>query len=317
MDYLGILRKAFNITWRHKYLWVLGFLVALASAGGNSSNINNTFNNNSGNSAGGNLGSFASQYLVVFIMIGVILFLVGVAIWILGIIAGAGLVAGVDDIEKERATSLRHAFGAGAHFFWRNLGLSILLGLVVFVLALVFLAPVIMGIVIVGIQSAHGSGVLAWLFCLIPALIIVFLLLVVIGTIMGILYFLALRFVVIHNMRIGESIRMAWHVVMRRKGETFMMFLTLLVTGILFSIVLAIPALILVTPSALMIVGGVSSHSIALIIFGIIGMLISILIISFIRGIYEVFHSTSWTLAFYQLYPAEATAGEPTPVQTV
>ena len=36
MDISSILSRSFNIVWRNKALWVLGFLVALGSGGGGS-----------------------------------------------------------------------------------------------------------------------------------------------------------------------------------------------------------------------------------------------------------------------------------------
>ena len=34
MDYAGVLKRAWEITWRWKVLWILGFLASLGSGGG-------------------------------------------------------------------------------------------------------------------------------------------------------------------------------------------------------------------------------------------------------------------------------------------
>ena len=34
MDYMGILKRAFHVTWNHKVLWLFGFLSALLGSGG-------------------------------------------------------------------------------------------------------------------------------------------------------------------------------------------------------------------------------------------------------------------------------------------
>ena len=44
MDYGEIITRAWNITWKNKFLWVLGFLAALTSIGSNSNSIQNSYN---------------------------------------------------------------------------------------------------------------------------------------------------------------------------------------------------------------------------------------------------------------------------------
>ena len=45
MDYGEIITRAWTITWNNKFLWILGFLVALTSAGSNGNSFQSTFDN--------------------------------------------------------------------------------------------------------------------------------------------------------------------------------------------------------------------------------------------------------------------------------
>lgn len=300
VDYFDILKRALSITWKNKSLWVLGFLVALVGG----SNLSNTFEYQTGSQDTSRLGELAASYSIVILFVILILLGIGLLLWILSMIAIGGLVAAVDDIEKERPTSLGHAFSSGVHFFWRVLGLTIIMGIVVTALAFVFILPWVGGIVLLVSQGERAGGAAtAGLFCLIPALVLFIFLLVLIGAFMGVFFNYAVRFAVIYNWRVFDSIRMAWRLIKHRKTETFLMFMLLLLTSAAFGLVAAIPGFIIGLPSLILLIGGVAANSAVIIALGAFGLFMAFIVFAVIRGIYEVFHSAAWTLTFLRLHP--------------
>lgn len=299
MDYLEILKKAFQITWKHKYLWVLGFLVALAGSG---SNFNSNFNSQSSSQDFSGAGKWLESYLIIIVLVVLILMFLYFIIWILSIIAQAGLVGAVDGIESGKEMGLGKAFGIGAHYFWRALGINILLGLVMFVLVMVFVVPMIAGVVLIALQGKEATAaIVSSLICLIPAFFLVILFLIIVGAIVGVINMYAMRFAVIKDKRVIESIRSGWRLIKEHKTETMIMFLLLLLTSALYGIVMLIPALIVGLPSIFIIIAGAAAKNVALLALGAFGVMVLVLVMAVIRGVYEVFHSSAWTLTFRNL----------------
>src|SRR5450631_3721348 len=120
MDYGELLKTAWGITWRHKYLWVLG-LFALGGGGGPlscSSNLNSSSSNQVG-SGTFDPADFFSRNATTFVILGIVALVVGIVWAILSLITEAGLIAGVDDrLHGRPDTSLRTSWRAGLHSFW-------------------------------------------------------------------------------------------------------------------------------------------------------------------------------------------------------
>lgn len=305
MDYFGIIRRAFQITIRYRFLWVFGFVIALASGGGGFRSF--SYSSDFGQSFA-NLGRFATAYLAVLILIGLILFLLWLVIWILSLISQAGLVSSVSKIEGGQETSLGDGFSIGAHYFWRVLGLSITLGLIIFLLVLLILVPIVVAVVIFASQSeAVGAGLaVPGIFCLVLSLMLIIFLLVLFSAFLGVIFIYALRYIVLKDERVFASIGAAWRLVRANLGPTLVMFLLLLLISAGVGIVLAIPALVIGLPAFFAFLGGVTLKNAYLIVLGGLGFLFLVLVLSVLRGIYEAFHSTAWTLTYLELTKSEA-----------
>lgn len=304
MDYFGILKRAAQITWKYKFLWVLGFLVALAS-GGNSYNSWTNYSTGSGDLSGAsNAGHWLSAYLVIIFLIVMVLLLIGIVFWILSRIAIGGLVGAVDGIEKNEEMSLGKAFSIGARYFFRVVGVSILIGLIMFALVMVFVIPLVGAIIVMAVQGGAVSEVIVLaLFCIVPAIIIVIFLLAIVGIFMGVLTVYAIRYQVIYDAKVIESIRLGWRLIKGNKAQTLVMFLLLLLTSTVATIVVIIPGMLIGLPSALMLIAGIATNSITLIVLSVFGLVVLVVVAAVIRGIYEVFHSAAWTLAFLKQQP--------------
>lgn len=302
MDYGKLFKRAYEITIKYKYLWLLGFLIAIVSGGSNFSSSYQT-----GSQDASKLGEFATAYAVALAVIALFVGLIFFVLWILSLIAEGGLAGAVNKIEDNKETSLGDAFSIGAHYFWRVLGLSLLLGLVVFALILlvVVVPTVLLVFVFAGAASQSGSQTAALLvpgiFCLVVGVIFAVLVIVVIATVLGIIHQYALRYIVLQDGRVWASIGQGWRLIRANVATTFIIFLLLMVARLLVGIVVAIPTLIISIPSVIGMIAGAALENFLLIGAAAFGLAIALLVGSFLAGIYQVFHSSTWTLAFRQL----------------
>jgi hypothetical protein len=156
MNYSQLIRDAWTATWRYRFLWILG-LFAGGAAGAGSSGQGQWRVDRS------NVGQWspkvvdaadtAANWLAanwVFIAIGA--GIVALACLVVSFIAEGGMATATADIAAGRPTSLRQAWRAGLHLFWRYVGLTLAL-----------IAVALMGAAIVGalLALAIGTGVFA------------------------------------------------------------------------------------------------------------------------------------------------------------
>src|SRR5512139_791597 len=133
MDVGRTLSRAWQITWRWKLLWILGFFAALGQ-GGNAANSGYSFSSQdfqNGNMPNFNLPPAAGGLIVGLACLGII---VGIALWVISIIARGGLIAGVAQVEDEGSTSLGRAWAVGQSRFWTLFGIGVLVALPILVI---------------------------------------------------------------------------------------------------------------------------------------------------------------------------------------
>ena len=153
MNYLKIIRDAFFITLRHKFLWFFGFFLILTSGGFSLGNFN--FNVSlpfrSGQVRGVErkeifslIRNFISQNMT-WLIIGLSIFLVIVIVfWILAVISQGGLIGSVDIIERKEKANLKKGWLIGRENFWPIFGLNILIDFVLLVVFLILGIPVVL-----------------------------------------------------------------------------------------------------------------------------------------------------------------------------
>lgn len=149
MDYIGILKRAYEITIKHRYLWIFGIL-----AGGAWTNFNFSLPQTNGYSdkwvksldGVNNLRweSFLSQYWgLLFAVLGLILIL-GVGWIILSLVSTGALLGSVQAIEKNETSHFRLGFAFGWHKFWRTFAVGLLIATAVIISIIVLALPVVL-----------------------------------------------------------------------------------------------------------------------------------------------------------------------------
>ena len=312
-----VLSRAWNIIWKYKVLWIFGILASCGQGGG-------------GGGGGGNSGYRYSQgdanvppemerfffgierffqqveawQIIAFIAILILFFLV---IWFitltLSTIGRLGLIQGTVQAEADDAERLTfmELFNSGKPFFWRILGLNVLVGLAVFILVLLLVLPM------VGLTAlTFGFG----LFCLIPLIC----LLIPVSWGITIILEQANIAIVLEDLDIFSGIRRGWEVFKENLGNILVMALILGIGGAIVGFIFALPLFFLIIPAAFgAILGGVTDSALPL--GG--GMLVAGLffvgylpILVILGGILRAYIQSAWTLTYMQFTQASPPADE-------
>ena len=324
MDYFNLIKEAFRITFKHKYLWILGILSAFTESSISVPNIG-SFNSSdleqiknffkSTNPASPSstptsnlvqnmvLGNKISindfinwiqNHLNLIIIIGIILILLAIIVLVVSLMAKAGLIWGVSEIDSltnnDRKVCLKDCFQKGINVFWRIFGFEIIIGLIVLATLLIYITPLIF----MTIVKMYTEAII-WAIILLIPLIIVFLFL-------GILRQYSHRFIAIEKNGVSESLHNAYNLFRKNLKEVLIIWLL----NIALSIVLAIILTLVIIIVALVLTFGCialywSLGATASIIFGIISALILLIILFLTSGIITTFISSYWTLAYLRL----------------
>jgi hypothetical protein len=317
MDYGYILKRAGEIVWRHKFLWALGFLVALGSGGGGGGGNNFNFNFGSNGEldeaalqqfeqAAAHFQEFLAAYTALFIGLACIATVLGFIFWLARLVAEAGLVDAVNKIEDGETSNFGAAMSAGAAALLRVIGLRIILALP-FILILGVMALLGFGVFGGAIaaavnESSAGLGAALgalglMLACLIPLICILFIL----GLIVYGIDLFAVRGIVTRNMGVIEGLQHGWQTLRNNLLEAVVTALVLWVIGLLFGFVVAAVVfpfgLLFAAPTffSLLADGNISFSALATtgVGFGCLGIVAAV-----VNSIWLAYQSTTFTLAY-------------------
>ncbi|HUV95068.1 MAG TPA: hypothetical protein VMX14_09590 [Anaerolineae bacterium] len=192
MEYGRIVRRALDITWRHKVLWVFGIAAALFGGG------------RSGGGGGGGSGGGGVQSVIgsgdferwwpqtpppnwetiipILVGIGVIALVVGFLVLVVSIIVrytSLGALAGmVDEVERTEGTSFKSGVKRGWACLLRLFAIDLLIGIVVFVIVMALLVLGIIGVLLASapaallFQAGTGAGVAGILWAVAVGLVL-------------------------------------------------------------------------------------------------------------------------------------------------
>ncbi|MHB1323505.1 MAG: DUF7544 domain-containing protein [Coriobacteriia bacterium] len=284
MDHFGVLKKAWTITWRYKALWVLG-LFAGAGSGGSWPTGDDEFSPG----AGRQIEAWFTENLMLVVVLAGFLIVLTLLFWILSLAAQGGLVWGANEAAEARKPALRTAWGVGFDRWGRTFMINFVLGMPVFVLALV-IAAIVITAGVGGFLIGDEAGGLAAIGGLCLALPIVVVLVVVVSVVIGIVNPLALRYGVIHDITFGEAIRRGWHDLWGKRGA-FVFWLVMLLPGIAAGIIMVLLMLPFLIPAIVMIAGERFAMATGMLLLGGLLMLLP-------TAIYGTFASSAWTVFF-------------------
>jgi hypothetical protein len=317
VNYGDLIRDAFRITWRNKFLWFFGFFV-----GGLSTQC--SFPGGGGGGGGGfDDGGFddtssavlvsaaqlgppgldqALPLIIAAVAVAVLLALVFVVLYLVSQGALAESVAAIDRGETRRFGS---TFRAGLSNFWRVLGQLLLFVLIGLALLVAVGIPVALVMVLLfATTDAPGAGqillaVATGLFAL-GLLVLIFVPLYIISE-------FALRGLVVGGEGIAGAIGGGYRLFRNNIGRSLLVWLISLALaigiGIALIIALLLVGLVLFLPTIVLAFAG---YSTAAFVTGAVAGLILLVLLVVVSGAVGTFGHAYWTLAYLRLRTPEA-----------
>jgi len=273
MDYGRLLSRAWNIIWEHKFLILLGVLVALGSGGGGGgASTGSNFAFNQPPREGAPMPEFpqipdlrmVSPVLAGLGVIVALLFIaIAVAVWVVSTISRGGLIAGASAIDDGGTSSFAQAWNAGWRKGWRLLGIGVLPAIPALILVIVAIVSAVAytGAARVvgpefGIPNVGAIGiVVAAASCL----------LVPIALVLGLLQTFANRACMLENLGVFGSYRRGTEVLFQNLGPAVVLFLIQIGIGIAIAIVGFLPGILLALccvlwPLLILVQGAISAY---------------------------------------------------------
>lgn len=309
MDFGKVIGRAWEITWRWKFLWVLGFLASLGEYR-NASQSSYTIDWGDFERYGWRLDRwwldpFAEEFFAAIsaAILGLIcvLFIIAIALWVISVISRGGLIGAVQQIEEEGSTSFRRAWAVGVKKFWTLFGLGVLTLLPTIILVIIsvigFGLGIAAGVGLLDVSEAAGitTIVIISLTCgcvLICGMIILLILLEQIR-----IY--GERAAILEDLGWIDAFVRGWQVLKENLGATIILWLIFFAIGI---VIFAISFVILFAVTAPFL-GLIFVDEPGLWWFGPIcfGGLLGTIIFALVRSVVAVFTSATWTLAYREL----------------
>jgi hypothetical protein len=327
MDHLKILRRAWEITWRYRVLWVFGVILALTTSSWQMSS------SSSSSSSGGNGGDYSwgyqfedlspqAQDALIAAIIGLVclvVFLVIVGV-IARYVAEAALIRMVDDYEQTgRRRGVRQGFRLGwsratLRLFLIDLLLFLPVALGFIVLALFTLAPLLLWATDNPAAGAVGTVATVGLCFL------TILLAIVAVVALTLLARFCRRVCVLERLDVIESVRQGYAIVRRHLKDVGIMWLIMVGVDLAWAAAMVPVIILLVIVGALLggvlalIAGGLTALAagggampwiVAVVVGAPIFLAVLIVPLACLGGLVETFKSSTWTLTYRELRALE------------
>lgn len=310
MNYGELIKSAFWISLRNRYLWFFGFF-----AGGSSLNFSGSIPNGGGNfdsDPGGSdfFSALALQSGNPFDNIALIVGIIAVALLLalvfvfFALVSQGGLAASVAAVDRGEGRRFSSTFRSGVSNFWRVLGYYVLLFLISMAFLLVIGVP--LALLVAGIFFATESLGARIGFVVLVAFVGI-LLLIAVFVPLSIIGQFALRRIVLDREGVLGSIGSGYRLFRQNLGRSLLVWLIgiglALGVGIALLIAGAIVGLILFLPTIAL---GIAGYSTAAIVTGSVAALILIPLLLVATGAVGTFNHAYWTLAYLRLTSRDA-----------
>ena len=306
MSYGDLIRDAFGMTWRHKYLWFFGFFVGGLGGGsaGNagSGGLDGGGSEQSGTGASGLAAQFGPggfESAASMVALTVVVGLIALLFIALNLVSQGALAENVAAIDRGEGRRFGSGWRAGLGNFWRVLGyfvVYILIGIGLLVAIVLPLALLVAG-TFAFTQSVAARVIVAALAGLLGLvlLIVVFVPLDIVGK-------YALREVVVRRTGVFASFGGGYRVFRRNVGSSLLVWLIRvgLSIGVTIAAIIAIliVGLILFLPAIIL---AAADQTAAAVVAGVVAGVILLPIFLAVSGATGAFFHSYWTLAYLRL----------------
>jgi hypothetical protein len=319
INYLQILKDAWKITWKHKFLWWLGLLSGSAGFG---MNFPTNFGSNQNQGKPEDIEKIKNfiishQELLIFSVI--ILFVVVILFLIIGFISRGGLIKSIHQISKGEVIGFKKGFREGKFYFWRILGIGLFNFFSIFLSAVVIATPII----ILFANNAYFSAILLMLLG-----ILVFLFIAIVISFMRIFGNI---YAVIGNLNLRSSLEKAYELFKNNLAASIIMSLFFIPISLMLClgfVIILIPLFIIFFLTGLALYFAMAQTGIVIAI--VLGVIFLLIILMAAGSVYQTFNQTVWILFFYEIAKPKVTEevleeikeeqkesiGEPNPIKT-
>jgi hypothetical protein len=285
MDYGSVLKKSWEITWKNKGLWLLGILSGCSSGAGNpSQGLRWTTSGQDNPQLQRTLERVPTEtWTVIFACLAVFFLVFLIVVVVLSILGQAGLIAGVSKADETGSVTLREAWKTGLPHFWRLLGLSLFLLALVLVIALG-----------VGFLAVISFGLIA--LCILPLLC----LLIPLGILITGYLSLVQNGIVLEKQGVFEALGKGWALLRANLGPVVLMAVILWVIGLVAGLLMSLPLLVTTIP---LLAVALSRPEPGLLDFApLLGCFVLYLpVLLVLGGILKTYVSGAWTLTYRRL----------------
>lgn len=321
MEYGNKLRRAWEITWKYKFLWIFGIAMAFCR-GTNSFRFNSRSSGGRGDFGGDvqplppqvteALQNFISSGMIWWALGGLVLLIV--LFWLVGMAVVAytrgSLVRSVNRLEENLPLDLRQAWEEGKARFAPLFGLEFLLGVpgmvigVGILVLIVFFFAELMRQGLLGMMNnmeavstviLQSMAVFVVLFCGLACVSIIY------QIIAAILATFGSRAIALEEMGVIAGIGRGWSVFSKNIGVSIIVALILFGIGLVLTILLAIPVIGVLGGFIIFMMATIrqspDSWVVIAVVFGLLVILLSLFFNAFM-GVYYVFSETLWTLSY-------------------
>lgn len=341
MDYGSLIGQAWSITWRYRFLWLLGILAG-GAVGMPSLNGGNTgWQTNSSDmqqvspemaAAASGIEGWALANMGVLIGIAAVGVLLALVLLVLSFIAQGGMASATAELATGHTSSLGRAWSAGLHLFWRYVGLWLVLvaagivvaaviGAIVAAVALAAVpagapgvglaigalaaAAIVVGFVMLVVRTVGETSVPRWLIVVGATLFALplFTVVAVIALGLSIVIAFAQRAIAVENVGPVDALRSGWRLARAHIGESLLTW----VINVGLAIATGLTALLGIGSAAVLLGGiGWALFSVAgltapMVAYIGVGGLALLALVLTLAGIANAFLWTYWTLAYLKL----------------
>jgi hypothetical protein len=321
MDFGEVLSKAWKIIWKYKILWLFGIFASCSGGGGGGGGgSGGSGAQYSGNDYGyyntmNNVEPWAVALIIAAVLIlAVIITVIVVAVSTIG---RAGLVQGAKmaDENEDAQLTFSSVFNNSKPFFWRVLGLNLLI--MVGYIALLMLIGMIF---LFGAIITFGIGAI----CLLPLCCI----LIPVFWVLTVFVEMANVAVVVEDLSVIDALKRGWEVFKNNLGEMILMGLVLVLGGMFVSFLIMMPLILTMIPLMMGIMGAIFGDTGAIAAGGFVMSALCCVaylpVLIVVNGIIRAYIGTAWTLTYLRLTkgpvvdePSELPSGEPVDPETL
>lgn len=324
MDVGRIFARSLELTWRYKFLWLLGLIMGLTGSGfGSNGAPNFNFRNDQfrGTPFGDGVPRLDGSLIALLFGVACLFFIVWLVLtFYFRFVARGGLVAAVRNIEEGGTPTLKSTWGEGQKYYARLLGLGLIvnvpLALISSILVLMALSPLLLAVIAAlgtGSRDSVGPAIAGSVLLTICAVCCVGIVLLLAHLVIHPLYEFAVRAIVLENKQTIEGIKLGIQRVRENLGSLIGVYLLLIGARIGWTVItalVAIPIVIVIFVAAL---AAVNAGWGAVLLFAVGVGIPAYLLFGFVEGLFQVFESCVWTEAYLNL-PQKQTPATPAPV---